>query len=577
MGGLKGRLTRADRKGVWGWALDASSDEKTTVEVVVDGVVAGRVMAHDPRPTVTVLPPERRDCGFQLLFPLGLSALSRHEVRARRAEDGQELKGSPIVVERSATVDAALEQTIDNAVHAAIETASTPGDLDQALRFITEQIEHLITARALTPDAEGAPIPASFTALRQRLSAAVAAPVEPIAGFAETNPAGEAARRVLVVSDAAADPGGSERGLLAHIESMVRLGLRVEFAQADHDGKPNAFTAAVQAAGAAVRSPPLDLSVEDILKRDRGLFDVVMLHRIEMYERYAALTRHYCPPTRIVYSIGTLGFVDLTRRAVLQQWQAGLATARALRERELLAALSADVVLAHSVFEAASLRESAPQVTTHVIGWPAPRPPVRRPFAARADIGFLGDYRRSPDLDAATWLAQEIMPEVRKLNPSIRCLMSASHLPASLRSFSDRGVVVVEPLIESDKFDQILDHVRVTVAPFRSGSGLIAGVVASLAAAVPCVGTPVGLEGLALPDVLQACRTDGAAALATAIVRLHDDANVSTACAKAGLQLAEKEFSVGTIDRRMRNVVGVVPGAEPELAGEARDPAVAVH
>ena len=48
-------------------------------------------------------------------------------------------------------------------------------------------------------------------------------------------------------------------------------------------------------------------------------------------------------------------------------------------------------------------------------------------------MAFIGSYDHAPNLDASRWLIDEIMPLVRKRDPSIECLLVGSDMPDQLR------------------------------------------------------------------------------------------------------------------------------------------------
>ena len=79
--------------------------------------------------------------------------------------------------------------------------------------------------------------------------------------------------------------------------------------------------------------------------------------------------------------------------------------------------------------------------------------------------------------------------------------------------------------------------------------------VASLAAGVPCVMTPIAQEGLDLPDPRKACLGATAAEGAAAVHRLHSDSRANQECRKAGLSYIEWVFSEPHLDAAMRHLV----------------------
>jgi hypothetical protein len=60
--------------------------------------------------------------------------------------------------------------------------------------------------------------------------------------------------------------------------------------------------------------------------------------------------------------------------------------------------------------------------------------PVRRSFAERSGLAFIGGLAHAPNVDAARWLVCEIMPLVWRKAPEVRCLIIGSDLSDELRS-----------------------------------------------------------------------------------------------------------------------------------------------
>ena len=58
-------------------------------------------------------------------------------------------------------------------------------------------------------------------------------------------------------------------------------------------------------------------------------------------------------------------------------------------------------------------------------------------FPNRSGVAFIGGYGHTPNLDAARWLIDEIMPLVREGNPEIECFLVGSDMPEGLRELSE--------------------------------------------------------------------------------------------------------------------------------------------
>ncbi len=84
---------------------------------------------------------------------------------------------------------------------------------------------------------------------------------------------------------------------------------------------------------------------------------------------------------------------------------------------------------------------------------------------------------------------------------------------------------------------------RLTAAPLRYGAGVKGKVLASLAAGIPCVMSPVAAEGIDLPATLRCLVGGSAAEMASGILRLHADGAACRQAAEAGLLLMENGYA----------------------------------
>src|SRR6185437_17136047 len=265
-----------------------------------------------------------------------------------------------------------------------------------------------------------------------------------------------------------------------------------------------------------------------------------------------------------LYSVADLHHLRVARQAAAEDRPELAPLANRLRLMEFTAAALSDAVITHSSEEARLLAAQLGGAKVHTVRWSVMPRLAKTPFAKRHGIAFIGGYGHPPNLDAARWLIGEIMPRVRERDPTIECLLVGDHLPAGLRQRCGEGVVALGAV---DDLAAIFDRVRLTVAPLRFGAGIKGKVVDSLAAGIPCVMTPVGAEGLDLPAALGGCIAETGDEIATAILRLHNDAAANKECRGAGLRYVEDSFSEARLDAGLARAVGTAL-AMPIPAGD---------
>ena len=183
----------------------------------------------------------------------------------------------------------------------------------------------------------------------------------------------------------------------------------------------------------------------------------------------------------------------------------------------------------------------------------ANRPPAPYDPAARSGIAFIGGFGHAPNVDAVRFLCTDVWPIVSASRPDLTLHIVGSAPPPEFDAFAGPGVIIhgrVEDL------DGMLDTLRLTVAPLRYGAGVKMKLITSLAAGVPAVVTPVAVEGTGLDEAGVVIATE-AAAIATAILALYDDAPALTRLSAAGYAAVSRRFSADAIRGRYRELVGL--------------------
>ncbi len=540
-GAFTGMLERADRTAISGWAMDtADPDAVVSLELLIDDVPSGVLPADLYRPDLHQAGLGHGRHGFNLHLPRGIAGAGAHVIRVRRAEDGQELPGSP----RDVAPEEGAEIAGQAAIMEALDAAAASGDaaaLDRLVEALARQAAGLLFARDEAADGPQAAFVARFARHPEWLPQPPADP-RPRALFIDEG-----------VPDGNRDAGSN--AAMSHMRALQRLGYRVDFVAGYGLAHAGARTEALQAMGVTCWHAPWVGSVEEVLRRLGEGLEVAYLHRYGVVQRYGALVRRWCPRARLLYCVADLHYLRAGRRRAVQ---AGIPVDQAplntpdidgLRTAELLAVLGADAVITHSSFEQALLAHEAPGASVHHVAWHVEPRPVEADFAERRGVGFIGSYGHAPNLDAAHVLVETVMPLVWARDASIPCLLAGSDLPASLRAAAEAapegGVVVLGQV--GDARD-LWERVRLTAAPLRYGAGLKGKVLDSLAAGIPCICSPMAAEGMDLPDALAGLVCGTPAAMAENILAVHGDGTLNSELAEAGLSWVAEALSEGRID-----------------------------
>jgi len=350
---------------------------------------------------------------------------------------------------------------------------------------------------------------------------------------------------------------------MSHMRALKRLGWQVEFAPAQEITKPE-LAAALSASEITCHMAPEVGSVEEVLRRHAGGFELVYVHRAANAAAYSALVRQFQPRAKLVYGVADLHSLRLARQAEAEQRPEVAREAQVMRERELLAMRQADLVITHSPQEAALLRWLAPSVHTRVVRWAVEVPASQQPVQERNGVAFVGNFRHSPNLDAAHWLVTKIMPLVWVRAPEIVCVIAGADMPPRLTHMLRRDRVQL--LGHVSDLSQVYRRARLAVAPLCYGAGIKGKVLEAFAAGVPCVMTPIAAEGLPLPNSLTAIVAQAPARFSDLICALHGDTAYSATLVQAGSDMVRQHFNEEKVSAALQAAIqpGVRSGTPPQ-------------
>jgi glycosyltransferase involved in cell wall biosynthesis len=157
------------------------------------------------------------------------------------------------------------------------------------------------------------------------------------------------------------------------------------------------------------------------------------------------------------------------------------------------------------------------------------------------------DYR--PNLDAALFLVDEVLPIVQTSHPETRVVIVGRGGPDELGLFRRPNV---EATGEVPDVRPYLGQAELVVVPILAGSGTRFKVVEGLAMEKPMVSTAVGSEGIGVEDGQHLLVADTAADFAAGIVQLFEDPTLARSLGHAGRGFVEREYSWNRAGQRLQ-------------------------
>src|SRR3954469_1633873 len=266
---LRSFLDEISRERIAGWAQDgAQPDAPLSLLILVDDALAARVLANRHRPDLAAAGIGDGRHGFRFEFPDSLPSGERQVVRVCREADGSDLAGSPVVLEPVSPSDELAHEAL-----AEIDLAALSDDA--LARGIELTAGHLDSAVQLLADRQGGRAARrEHRLLVERWRRRGASGERPDSGM----PGG----RALIIDDRLPQPerDAGSAVILSHIRSLQRLGFEVSFAASLDLGAADADREALERLGIAWCGLPFYGSVEEVLRRQEGEFDLIYLHRV---------------------------------------------------------------------------------------------------------------------------------------------------------------------------------------------------------------------------------------------------------------------------------------------------------
>lgn len=156
-----------------------------------------------------------------------------------------------------------------------------------------------------------------------------------------------------------------------------------------------------------------------------------------------------------------------------------------------------------------------------------------------ATLLFTGNYEYAPNVDAALYLANVVLPKVRAQVPEAKLCLVGNAPPPKLLALSSDHVIVTGHVPDVHPY---LQTATVFVCPLRMGAGIKNKVLEALALGCPVVATPLSVDGIAVQherDILIA-ELNG---LPEAVTRLLRDGNLRNTLARNGRTLIEAQYT----------------------------------
>jgi O-antigen biosynthesis protein len=361
------------------------------------------------------------------------------------------------------------------------------------------------------------------------------------------------ARRQVLVVDAVTPMPDQDSGSLRMVNLLSILrseGCAVTFF-CDGLHYHKGYAEALQQMGVQVLYAPFIKSEPAWLAAHGAKFDVVLLSRHYVAAPLLPLIRAHCRKAKIVFDTVDLHFLREEREAELRQDRTHSAMAAKTKQQELAIMQASDLTLVVSPIEQNLLASMVPQVKVDILSNIHDVPGRAAAIDERADLLFVGGFQHPPNVDAALWFVQEILPLVHARLPQIKLHLVGSNTPASINALASDHVIVHGFVPD---IDPMLAKARLSIAPLRYGAGVKGKVNMAMAHGLPVIATPAAVEGMHCKDRHDVMIGESAQAFADALVEAYQDASLWLQISDGGLENVRTHFSFEAARSQIRKI-----------------------
>lgn len=160
--------------------------------------------------------------------------------------------------------------------------------------------------------------------------------------------------------------------------------------------------------------------------------------------------------------------------------------------------------------------------------------------AKTVDLVFVGAMSYIPNIEAAKFIVQQILPELKKIGINASVSIVGAHPSAEVKALASENVTITGRVADTRTY---YAQARVMVAPMFINTGIQNKILEAAAMGLPVVTTPEANEPIGAEPGKQIALAKTPAAFAQQIATLLNDKNKADSLAKAGHEFVVSKFS----------------------------------
>lgn len=170
------------------------------------------------------------------------------------------------------------------------------------------------------------------------------------------------------------------------------------------------------------------------------------------------------------------------------------------------------------------------------------------PDLDRGTLLFFGEMGYYPNTDAMLFFLSEVLPRLRRSNPSARLVIVGPSAPKAILRWASTDVIVTGAVPDVRPY---IEAARAVVVPLRVGGGTRLKILEAMAMGKPVVSTRLGAEGLSVTDERDILLADDAESFADRVKRVLSDGDLARQLGAAARRTVENEYDWTTSVRKL--------------------------
>jgi glycosyltransferase involved in cell wall biosynthesis len=302
---------------------------------------------------------------------------------------------------------------------------------------------------------------------------------------------------------------------------------------------------------------PAIQSVKEWLEANAANYDVCVMARGPVAWPYLETIKACAPNLRLIFNTVDLHFLRELRQAELMNDESARQAALVLRDQELELIDKCDLTILLSNDELYTVREHRPEAPLTILPVVFKDiPGAAQGYEQRRDILFIGSFPHKPNIDAVVYFAESVFPIIKLQIPDIRFKVIGANPPEEIQRLAAIPGIEIVGFVKD--LEPVFTDIRLTVAPLRYGAGIKGKIGTSLCYGVPCVATPMAVEGMGLTPGLNVLVGESPEAFASAVSDAYQNAGLWKTLSVEGQKFALESYSIDVIQERVRNLLGAV-------------------